>query len=158
MSKFLIKIKYLQKADRQDGRRTASRTRGHPSTKIYIPQYRRERHLATAITMTEVNYMLTNLKNPAPLRPHHKRLADDLKGTQILPAEGFFSWRMKNLDDLHNHGKESLLLLKRAESVAHMATKKSYSHFYKTPPPPIAERPMPLDTIRQTILYMDKND
>lgn len=54
-------------------------------TPTRCPIYRRERHLASAITLTEIHYMLKHRDNPEALRPHHKRMLEDVKDAYILP-------------------------------------------------------------------------
>lgn len=109
--------------------------------------YRRERHLASAITLTEIDYIFKYSENPAALRPHHKRLLDDISDSQVLPATSFLSWCVKNLNDLYNYDKADKELLRRAETVAHLAIHGSYTHFYKTPTSRMAKRHFPLDTL-----------
>lgn len=111
------------------------------------PIYRRERHLATAITLTEIEYILEHQGNPAALRPHHKRIIENIKDLKILPASDFLAWCVGNASLLYTDTKEEHELHRRAEKVAHLTIQGSYSHFYKTPPPPLTKRNFPLDTL-----------
>lgn len=110
------------------------------------PLYRRERHLASAITLTEIDYVLEHRENPKALRPHHKRLLEDIEGLTILPATSFLSWCLRNLDSLQQCPKDHLERRRRAEDVAHMAASAAYTHYYKTPAPDLTKKKLPLDT------------
>lgn len=115
------------------------------------PLYRRERHLASAIITTEIEYMFRHHDNPAALRPHHKRLLEDVQEMNILPATSFLSWCVKNLSYLYTHDKAGNEMLRRAEKVAHLAVSGSYSHYYKTTPPQMTQETFPLDTIYSSL-------
>lgn len=117
------------------------------ATPTKCPIYRRERHLASAITLTEFHYMIKHRDNHAALRPHHKRMLEEVKDMYILPAQDFLSWCVRNLNQLCNDRKEDHETLRRAEKVAHLAAQGSYTHFYKTPPPSLTQEPFPLDTL-----------
>lgn len=121
-----------------------------PGIEEVIPQktpiYRRERHLASAITLTEIEYILTHQHNPAALRPHHRRVLSDTEEYTILPATGFLSWCVANLESWCDPSKEEKVLMRRAERVAHLAMEATYTHFYRTPVPDLVYRSLPLNT------------
>lgn len=111
------------------------------------PLLRRERHLASAITTTEIDYMTKHHDNHAALRPQHKRILNDVGSQTILPASNFLAWSMSNLEDLCEQVKEDTELLRRAERIAGLATSISYEHFYKTQSPEITSRAMPVTSL-----------
>lgn len=110
------------------------------------PIYRRERHLASAITLTEIE-IFTHRNNNAALRPHHKRILNEIEGISLMPPTEFLSWCVSDLTRWDGHTKEEKALMRRAERVSQLTMEASYSRYYKTPPSPIVNRSFPLDTI-----------
>ncbi|CAG5001626.1 unnamed protein product [Parnassius apollo] len=118
-----------------------------PSPIVKTPIYCRERHIATAITMTEVDYMFRNKDNPAALRPYHKRIVEETRLATILPAQAFLAWCCQDFEKWRDSNRDESETNRRASRVAAYVSQVAYTHYYKTPPPSLTETEFPLDHI-----------
>ncbi|CAG4957211.1 unnamed protein product [Parnassius apollo] len=87
------------------------------------PMYRRERHLASAITLTEIKYMFTHRDNPPALRPHYRRVFEEVQNLEVLPATSFLAWCCNHLEKWKDTSRDDPELNRHAAKVAAMATR-----------------------------------
>lgn len=62
--------------------------------------FRRDTHLSSAITITEIEYILTNRDNPQALKEEHKRMISHVKGLDLIHPREFFSWVLNNIEGI----------------------------------------------------------
>lgn len=62
--------------------------------------FRRDTHLSSAITITEIEFILTNRENPQALKEQHLRIVAHIKELDLIHPKEFFSWVLNNLDGI----------------------------------------------------------
>lgn len=62
--------------------------------------FRRDTHLSSAITITEIEYILTNKDNPQALKEEHRRMIAHVKGIELRHPREFFSWVLNNIENI----------------------------------------------------------
>lgn len=62
--------------------------------------FRRDTHLSSAITITEIEFILTNRENPQALKEEHLRMVSHIKGLDLHHPKEFFSCVLNNIDGI----------------------------------------------------------
>lgn len=62
--------------------------------------FRRDTHLSSAITITEIEFILTNRENPQALKEEHIRMVAHIRDLDLLHPREFFSWVLNNMEGL----------------------------------------------------------
>lgn len=87
---------------------------------------RRDTHLSSAITITEIEFILTNRNNPQALKEEHLRMVAHVRDFDLVHPKEFFSWVLNNLDGISckNDGpvKELGTILNIARQCTHVST------------------------------------
>lgn len=60
--------------------------------------FRRDTHLSSAITITEIEFMLTNKDNPQALKEEHLRMVAHVRDLDLHHPKELFSWVLNNLE------------------------------------------------------------
>lgn len=91
----------ISKKPRQDEVTTGESSSSEEEDRVKgFVTFRRDTHLSSAITITEIEYILTNKDNPQALKEEHRRMVAHVKGLELLHPRELFSWVLNNLDGI----------------------------------------------------------
>ncbi|CAG9763643.1 unnamed protein product [Ceutorhynchus assimilis] len=104
-------------------------------TRVPTVIFRKDRHLASALVISEIQYMMTHRTNPKALKREHTQLLDDLSNRHIIHPQYAYSWFMDNTTRLytHNHTPELNSLLAIATRVMEISL-EDYTNIKATYP------------------------
>ncbi|AWI42881.1 RNA-dependent RNA polymerase [Formica exsecta virus 4] len=94
--------------------------------RVHQPIFRKDRHLSSALTDTEISYMLSNRNNPKGLKREHRELLEHVErvNATILNSKSFIPWIANEWTNLSSTS-ESLAGLTTALQVASEALRVS---------------------------------
>jgi len=92
------------------------------------PIFRKDKHLSTALIITEIEYMLQNKDNPRGIKREHRELLQKIKDKEYLISEHFIPWFMKAWRDMASTHLP-LTPLTTAIKVAHHTTRISVKDY-----------------------------
>lgn len=96
------------------------------------PIFRRDRHLASALSNGEIQYLFRNWENPPGLKKEHRLLIKDTKGVMFLPSEQYVHWALRHVSGCRKaamYNKE----LNRHIRVAQDATILGHRNYTRVP-------------------------
>ncbi|ANQ45640.1 RNA-dependent RNA polymerase, partial [Orinoco virus] len=104
------------------------------------PIFRRDRHLASALTRGEIDYLLNNWDNPRGLKKEHILLKQDTQDVTFLSSSQYIHWALIHVSS-QPATPSSVSLLLRHMRVANDATILGHRNYAKIDPvlaPPVA--------------------
>lgn len=104
------------------------------------PIFRRDRHLASALTRGEIDYLLSQWNNPRGLKKEHHLLKRDTKNVTFLPSDQYIHWALLHISSsppLPRYTEQLLRHMKIATGATNLGH-VNYAKFKPTLRPPQA--------------------
>lgn len=93
------------------------------------PIFRKDRHLSSALVMTEIEYMLHYETNPRALKKEHHMLLAELRGDSLtlVPPESLYAWYMSHILDHTRVVSSNRAELRKITEASTLALKMPYA-------------------------------